>query len=183
MTLVRGRRRFRWEHPSVVPSIAPSIVPSVTLPNFSPPPKSGDILFDQLAWPSGTKTLANALAAATSVPKYSKDDLQQIFKAVLEAQAPAPTPVPTPTPVPAPVSAPTPVPIPAPASAPALVVSGVSREKLKARSPDIYHGKSYMDCYNFCQQYENNFATTGAMGPTQISFASSFLQDRISFHW
>ena len=40
-----------------------------------------------------------------------------------------------------------------------------------------------MDCYNFCQQCENYFATTRATGPTRIFFAVSFLQDRISFRW
>ena len=40
-----------------------------------------------------------------------------------------------------------------------------------------------MDCYNFCQQYEDYFATAGATGPTRIPFAVSFLRDRISFRW
>ena len=40
-----------------------------------------------------------------------------------------------------------------------------------------------MDCYNFCQQCEDYFATAGATGPTRISFAASFLRDRISFRW
>ena len=38
--------------------------------------------------------ITNAPATATSVPKYSEDDLQRIFKTVLEAQAPAPALVP-----------------------------------------------------------------------------------------
>ena len=40
-----------------------------------------------------------------------------------------------------------------------------------------------MDCYNFCQQYEDYFATARATGPTRIPFATSFLWDRISFCW
>ena len=40
-----------------------------------------------------------------------------------------------------------------------------------------------MDCYNFGQQCENYFATAGAMGSTRISFAASFLWNRISFRW
>ena len=40
-----------------------------------------------------------------------------------------------------------------------------------------------MDCYNFCQQCEDYFATAGATGPTRIPFAASFLRDRISFRW
>ena len=51
--------------------------------------------------------------------KYIEKDLQQILKAVLEAQVPA---------------------------------SNKPLEKLlKARSPDVYYGKSHMECYNFCQ--------------------------------
>ena len=40
-----------------------------------------------------------------------------------------------------------------------------------------------MACYNFCQQFEDHFATAGAKGPNRISFAASFLYDRISFRW
>ena len=40
-----------------------------------------------------------------------------------------------------------------------------------------------MDCYNFCQQCENYFATAEATGPTRIPFAASFLRDRICFRW
>ena len=54
---------------------------------------------------------------------------------------------------------------------------------LKAYSPDIYRGKSHMDYYNFCQQCEDYFTTSGAMGPTRIPFATSFSRDRITFRW
>ena len=58
------------------------------------------------------------------------------------------------------------------------------REKpLKARSSDVDCGKSHMECYNFCQQYEDHFATAEAKGPNRIPFAVSFLQDRINFRW
>ena len=51
--------------------------------------------------------------------KYTEEDLQQILKAVLEAQVPA---------------------------------FDEPREKLwKARTHDLYYGKSHMECYNFCQ--------------------------------
>ncbi len=40
-----------------------------------------------------------------------------------------------------------------------------------------------MECYNFCQQYEDHFATCGAIGPNRIPFAASFLRDRINFRW
>ena len=30
---------------------------------------------------------------------------------------------------------------------------------LKARTSDVYQNRSYIKCYNFCQQYKNRFAT------------------------
>ena len=54
---------------------------------------------------------------------------------------------------------------------------------LKARSSDVYRGKSHMECYNFCQQCEDYFATAGARVANRIPFAASFLRDRISFRW
>ena len=162
MTSVRGRGRPRYERSSAAPSIA--------LLDSSPPPKLGDELSDQPAGPLETKpSVINSPFAATSIPKYSKNDLQQILNAVLEVQAPAPAP--------ASVLAPAPTPAPAP------IVAKAPRKKLKACSPDVYCGKSHMDCYNFCQQCVDYFATAGVMGPTQIPFAMSFLWDRISFRW
>ena len=140
---------------------------SVALPNSSPPLESGDKMFDQPARPSGTKPSVTNAPAAINIPKYSEDNLQQIFKSVLEARALA--------------FASTPV--LAPASTLALIVAEAPREKLKARSSDVYRRKFHIDCYNFCQQYENYFATAGATGPTRILFATSFLWYRISFRW
>ena len=148
MISVQGRGRPRRERPSV----ALSIVPSVAFPDSSP---SFELeISKQPDGPLGPKSPAN-----TSVPKYSKDNLQRIFKAVLEAWVSAP----------------------APALASAPVVSEMPREKLKARFLDVYCEKSHMDCYNFCQQYEDYFAIAGATRLTQISFTASFLWDRISF--
>ena len=65
----------------------------------------------------------------------------------------------------------------------ALPSDGIREKPLKARSPDVYCGKSYMECYNFCQQCEDHFATAGAKGPNRIPFAASFLRDRINFRW
>ena len=50
---------------------------------------------EQFAKLSGPKFLT----AATNIPKYSENDLQQIFKTVLEVQAPALTPTPALAPV------------------------------------------------------------------------------------
>ena len=175
MTSVQGRGHSRRERFSVAPSIALSVVPL----DSSPPPKLGDKLSNQPVGPSRAKPLiANALAA-TSVPKYFEDDLQKIFKAVLEARALVPAPAPVLALAPALVLAPAPVSV----LAPAPIIAEVYREKLKACSPALYRGKSHMDCYNFCQQWKDYFATARATGPTRIFFATSFLRDRISFYW
>ncbi len=60
---------------------------------------------------------------------------------------------------------------------------GGSGDKLKAKTPCIYRGRSHIECYNFCQQCEDHFATCGATEPNQILFAASFLRNRINFRW
>ena len=137
------------------PSVTLSVALSIAPPNSFLPPELGDKLSNQLARPLEAKSLV----VANNVLKYSEDDLQRILKAVLEAQAPISAPVPAP------------------------VASKMSREKLKAYCPDVSYGKSHIDCYNFCQQCEDYFATKGAMGPTWILFAMSFFWDQISFRW
>lgn len=54
---------------------------------------------------------------------------------------------------------------------------------LKARFPDLYFGKSHMDCYHFCQQCEDPFDTGRATALNRTSFAASFLRGSISFRW
>ena len=54
------------------------------------------------------------------------------------------------------------------------------KQSLKAKVPDVYNGKSYMDCYHFCQQYKDHFETAGANEANQTSFAASFLCKSIS---
>ena len=60
---------------------------------------------------------------------------------------------------------------------------GSCEKSLKAKLPDVYCGKSHMECYNFCQKCEDHFAIVGAKGPNRISFAASFLGDRINICW
>ena len=60
----------------------------------------------------------------------------------------------------------------------------VPRERpLKAKVPDVYFGKSHMDCYHFCQQCEDHFETAGATGSNRTPFATSFLRGKINFRW
>ena len=51
---------------------------------------------------------------------------------------------------------------------------------LKAKIPEVYYGKSHMDCYYFCQQCEDYFKTAGATGTNRTLFAASFLHGNIS---
>ena len=49
------------------------------------------------------------------------------------------------------------------------------RDKLKAKTLDVYRNRFYMECYNFCQQCKDYFATYGATGPNRIPLAAFFL--------
>ncbi len=69
---------------------------------------------------------------------------------------------------------------PAPASAPlAEPREDVSDRPLKTRNPDLYYGNSCMECYHFCQQFEDHFETTRAKGHKLVPFVAFFLKDRI----
>ena len=61
--------------------------------------------------------------------------------------------------------------------------NGICEKPLKAKSSDVYHGKSHIKCYNFCQQCEDHFAIGAAKDPNRILFALSFLRNRIIFRW
>ena len=119
ITLIQSHGCFCWERLFIASSVA--------LSDFSPSFKSDDELSDQPAGPLGIKPpVVIALVAATNVSQYSKDDLQRIFKAGLETQASAL----------------------ACSLAPAFIIFKVSQKKPKARSLNIYCGKSHMDCYS-----------------------------------
>lgn len=60
---------------------------------------------------------------------------------------------------------------------------GRSKDKLNAKIPDVYRGRSYLEFYNFCQQSEDHLATVKATGLNWIPFSAFFLWDRIHFHW
>ena len=133
MTLVQGHGHSRRKHSSAAPSVAPF--------DSFPSSESGDELSNQPSRLLRAKPLVANAFATTSVPKYSENDLQRIFKTVFEAQAPVPAP--------SFVSALASVLAPTPVLAPAPIVAKAPREKLKAHSPEVYYGKSHMDCYHF----------------------------------
>lgn len=53
----------------------------------------------------------------------------------------------------------------------------------KAKTPDVYSNKFYMECCNFFQQCKDHFAIYEAIKPNQIPFITFFLQDQINFYW
>ena len=54
---------------------------------------------------------------------------------------------------------------------------------LKARTPETYSGNSHIDCFHFCQQCENYFETSGAIGINRTPFATTFFHSSISLRW
>ena len=60
----------------------------------------------------------------------------------------------------------------------------VERERsLKAKVPDVYHGKLHMDCYYFCQPCKDYFKTAGAIGANWTLIAAFFLCGNINVCW
>ena len=96
--------------------------------------------------------------------------------------------------VPALISAPVRAPTPAPAATDELFKKFMKayletnqeprqpeRERsLKAKVPEIYYGKSHMDCYHFCQQCKDHFETVRATRFNRTPFAASFFRGNIS---
>ena len=103
--------------------------------------------------------LAVSGSANSSVVRYLEDDFQPILRIVLDSRSPAP--------------------VPAPAAAPHY--EGPRKRPLKAWFPDIYRGKTHLECYNFFQKCEDYFATAGAMGSNRVPFAASFLKNTALF--
>ena len=56
-------------------------------------------------------------------------------------------------------------------------------QSLKAKVPEVYYGKSHMDCYHFCQQCKDHFETARATGTNRTLFAASFFRGSISILW
>ena len=95
MTSVRGRGRLCWERTSKGPLGSSPLLES----SYNEVPVN--------------------LLAEPPVAKYTKKNLQKIFRIVFKARA--------------------------------LPSDGPHEKPLKARLPDVYYGKSYVECYNFCQ--------------------------------
>ena len=53
----------------------------------------------------------------------------------------------------------------------------------KARTLETYWNKFHIQCYYFCQQYEDYFETSGAIGMNRTPFAAFFFYTSISLRW
>ena len=94
------------------------------------------------------------VSALSSVAQYLEDDLQRIFKTILDFRRPAPL------------------------LALSLALQQYKdpcKKPLKARFPDIYWDKTHLECYNFFQQWKDHFTTAGAKGQNRVPFAIIFL--------
>ena len=56
-------------------------------------------------------------------------------------------------------------------------------QTFKAKVPEVYYGKSHIDCYHFCQQCKDHFETAGATRFNRTPFAASFFRENISVCW
>ena len=113
------------------------------------------------AVPPVVAPLAAFGSADSFVVRYLKDDLQRIFRTVLNSRPLAPVLAPTATPH----------------------YKGPRERPLKAWFPDIYWDKTHLECYNFLQKCEDHFATAGATGSNRVLFAATFLKDTALFRW
>ena len=57
------------------------------------------------------------------------------------------------------------------------------KQPLKAKVPEMYYDKLYMDCYHFCQQRKNYFETAGATRTNRALFTAFFFRGNISVRW
>ena len=134
-----------------------NIPPSTVSPSEPEQPASleeGTPVPSDVGPPDAPAPAAPVLAPAPA--RYTEEDLQRITKLCMDLflQAQASCPEP-----------------------------GPRGSLLKARFPNLHHGKSHMECYHFYQQCEDHFATASVTGSNQTLFATSFFCGRISFCW
>ena len=67
------------------------------------------------------------------------------------------------------------------AQAQAQTLAEPQKRPLKAKTSETYWGKSHMDFYYFCQQYEDHFKTSSATGINRTRFAAILFHDPINF--
>ena len=143
---------------NVLPSSASSSLPK----ELASPPEESMSPGEVTPAPGDVGPL-DALAPDAPVPAsapvhYSKEDLQSMMKvcidSIFQVQVLCPT-----------------------------EPAGHREGQLKTRLPDLYYGKSHIECYHFCQQCEDHFDTADATTSNRTPFVASFLCNRISFQW
>ena len=124
-----------------------------------PPPANGSgfplpappLTDSRVSTPTASCTPILAPAPVPALAKYTNADFHQFMKVFMDAQGRSKT------------------------------HKGPQKSFLKARFPNLYYGKSHMDCYQFCQQCENHFETASTTGPNRVLFAALFLCRPINF--
>ena len=100
-----------------------------------------------------------SLAPANFTAKYLKENLQQIFKNILEAGLLSLLPT----------------------FQPFVFPNSSCERPLQVRFPDLYCSKIYMKYYNFYQKCKDYFANVEAKKHNQVFFAATFFQDQALF--
>ena len=146
-------------------------------------PPSIDSVEDELARDLGS--VGGPYSGSTSpAPSYKPNLGPDLVPALIPVLVPTPTPTPVPTPTFAPV--PTNKLFKKFMEAYLELNQGprqlLAERKwtLKTKVPEVYYGKSIIDCYHFCQQCEDHFETAGATGFNWTFFAASFFCGNIS---
>lgn len=104
---------------------------------------------------SAANPTLGSISAILQVPKYTKNDLQRIFKVVLDVKPFA-----------------------------TRKNFNKSQERiLKPWALDVYMNKFHIDCYNFIQQCENYFANSGSKGHNQVPFVTIFFKEKALNWW
>ena len=111
---------------------------------------------------NNTPTLSSAVSRAqTPVPPFNKGLFQQFMKDYLENQNQNQN-----------------------QASPSIPIQvELWEQPLKAQFPNLYYENFHLDCYCFCQQYNDHFDTVGANGPNCILFVASFLPGLVVQHW
>lgn len=119
-----------------------------------------DKLFTLLGAPNKPVSSANSepSLAPPHIPKYTKDNLQQILKTVLEVQ-------------------------PLACDHDQETLENASEQTFKSRAPDIYKDQLDIDFYDFIQQYKDHFTMSGSQDRKQVLFPAIFLKERALNRW
>lgn len=63
------------------------------------------------------------------------------------------------------------------------IFTEIYKKSLKIKTSDIYRGRSHIEYYNFCLQYEDHLVIARANGKYRVIFATTFLKNRVLYRW